>query len=114
MSLPSNLMILIEQIESELTLLDSDLDQIIKLLRERMELFSDNIVLIQIFATLNNYRLFVQNTRIKLENTIQYFTKNKAPSQEDIREIGEDLSEQLGRVLEAKIIVSNIRNRLED
>jgi hypothetical protein len=32
---------------------------------------------------------------------------------QDIDEAGEDLSEQLGRILEAKIVVSNIKKRLD-
>ena len=32
---------------------------------------------------------------------------------DELQEAGEDLSEQLGRVLEAKIIVNNIKERLE-
>jgi hypothetical protein len=33
-------------------------------------------------------------------------------SDDELQEAGEDLSEQLGRVLEAKIIVNNIKERL--
>ena len=56
--------------------------------------------------------MFTENTRKRIEETFQYLTTNSGISPQDIQEAGEDLSEQLGRVLEAKIVVSNIRNCL--
>ncbi len=71
-------------------------------------------VSIPIFAILNNYLLFADNTRRRMQATVQYITMEDELSYEDIQEAGEDFSEQLGRVLEAKIVVNGIRIRLEN
>jgi hypothetical protein len=93
--------------------LNSDLTQSIRIVRERLNLFPENIILMQLYSTLNNYVLFTQNTQRRTQEAIQYFAINKNVSEENIREFGEDLSEQLGRIIEAKIVVNTIRNRLE-
>ncbi|MEM7593707.1 MAG: hypothetical protein AAF383_19715 [Cyanobacteria bacterium P01_A01_bin.83] len=68
--------------------------------------------MIQLFATLNNYILFADNTRRRISEIERYLNKEEL-SDDELQEAGEDLSEQLGRVLEAKIIVNNIKERLE-
>jgi hypothetical protein len=107
MNLPPNFNILVEQIDN----LHSELSQAIQLVRTRITLFTDNIISIQLFALLNNYALFSENTR-RTQETIRHISTNETLSNTDIEEAGEDLSEQLGRILEAKIVVSNIRKRL--
>jgi hypothetical protein len=113
MTLPSKLNALVGQINNELYDLDRELSETIELIRERVILFPENIRSIQVFATLNNYILFVENTRRRIQETLQYLTNKETMSDGDIQAAGEDLSEQLGRVLEAKIVVSNIKARLE-
>jgi hypothetical protein len=113
MTLSSNLNSLVAQINNELNNLDRELTQAIELVRERIALFPDNVISIQIYALLNNYALFAENTRRRIQETLQYLTISKSPSDQDIKEAGEDLSEQLGQLFEAKIVVSNIKTRLE-
>jgi hypothetical protein len=113
MTLPSNLSTLLEQLDNELNILQEDLFQAIKLIRERMNLFPDNIASIQLFAVLNNYDLFVENTKRRIQEILQYLSTKDFLFETDIHEAGEDLSEQLGRILEAKIVIRNIRTRLE-
>lgn len=110
--LPSNFNKLIERINNELDNLDFELYQAIELVREKLILFPSNIILIQLFSTLNNYVLFTESTKRRIYETIQYLAVKEIPSEGDIEEAGEDLSEQLGRIIEAKIIVSNIKIRL--
>jgi hypothetical protein len=112
MNLPPNFNILVEQIDREIDNLDTELSQAIQLVRTRITLFPDNIISIQLFALLNNYALFSENTRRRTQETIRYISTDEMLSSTDIEEAGEDLSEQLGRILEAKIVVSNIRKRL--
>ncbi len=113
MSLPSNLDALIKQLNYELDNLEGELSQSIELIRSRINLFPENIILIQLFATLNNYAFFAENTRRRIQETAEYLS-SRSLSDEELQEVGEDLSEQLGRILEAKIIVDNIKRRLED
>lgn len=110
----SNFNILVERINNELDNLNRELYQAIELVREKIILFPDNIILMQLFSSLNNYALFAENTKRRIQETIQYLAVQEIPSERHIQEAGEDLSEQLGRLLEAKVIVSNIKIRLEN
>ena len=113
MTLPSNINALIERLNHELENLERELSQSIELIRARINLFPENLILIQLFATFNNYILFAENTWRRIGEIERYLSK-KDLFDDELQEAGEDLSEQLGRVLEAKIIVNNIRERLED
>lgn len=113
MELPPNFNDLIQQITVELIELNSALTESIRIVRERLNIFPENIILMQLYSTLNNYALFAQNTQRRTREAIQYLSVDENSSEENIREFGEDLSEQLGRIIEAKIVVSNIKNRLE-
>jgi hypothetical protein len=62
MALPPNFNELIQQIGTELDELDSFLAQSIRIVRERINLFPENIILMQPYSTLNNHVLFAQNT----------------------------------------------------
>ena len=112
MTLPSNINGLIERLNHELRNLDRELFQSMELIRSRINLFPENLILIQLFATFNNYILFAENTRRRI-NEIERYLSKKNLSDDELQEAGEDLSEQLGRILEAKIIVNNIKERLE-
>jgi len=114
MPLPSNFNTLVERINQELNNLDHELYQAIELIRERLILFPGNIISMQLFVTLNNYALFTENTKRRIQEILKYLAVNETLSDRDIQEAGEDLSEQLGRILEAKIIVNNIKIRLEN
>jgi hypothetical protein len=46
----------------------------IELIRERMKLSPDDIISIAIFAILNKYLLFADNTRRRMQATVQYIT----------------------------------------
>jgi type VI protein secretion system component VasA len=113
MTFPSNLKALIEQLNHEINNLEYELSQSIELIRSRINLFSENLIWIQLFATINNYTLFADNTRRRIQEIHQYLN-NESLSDRELQEAGEDLSEQLGRILEAKIIVNNIKRRLEN
>ena len=112
MTLPSNINALIERLNHELENLERELSQSIELIRARINLFPENLILIQLFATFNNYILFAENTRRRINEIERYLGKEDL-SDDELQEAGEDLSEQLGRVLEAKIIINNIKKRLE-
>ena len=112
MTFSSNISELIKRLVHEIENLEDELSQSIELIRFRINLFPENLILIQLFATVNNYILFADNTRRRINEIEQYLSKEDL-SDDELQEAGEDLSEQLGRVLEAKIIVNNIKNRLE-
>jgi hypothetical protein len=113
MPLPSKFNELVQQIGIEMNELNDTLTESIKIVRKRINLFPENIILIQLYSTLNNYALFSQNTQRRIQEAMQYLEAQENISEENVREFGEDLSEQLGRIIEARIVVSNIKNRLE-
>ena len=113
MSIPPELTALVEQLNQELNEIEQQIIEGLDLVRLRIDRFPNNLILIQIFASLNNYMLFVENTRRRIEITLDSLPQND-PTNEEIQEAGEDLAEQLGRVLEAKIVVNSLKNRLEN
>lgn len=58
--------------------------------------------------------MFTENTKRQIQETLHLLTVKEISVERDIQEAGEDLSEQLGRILEAKVVVSNIKIRLEN
>jgi hypothetical protein len=102
---------LIQQINGELDQLKQEATEGLNLARRILERFSDNAMLIQIFAFLNNAVLFaeIEERRTKTISEIMEIS-----SLEEIQEAGEDLAAKLGQVLETKTIVKGIKARLED
>ncbi len=112
MPIPPEITALVEQLNQELNKIEQEIIEGMDLVRPRLDRFPNNLILLQIFASFNNYMLFVENTRKRIEITIDNLPQND-PINEEIQEAGEDLAEQLGRVLEAKIVVNSLKNRLE-
>jgi HD-GYP domain-containing protein (c-di-GMP phosphodiesterase class II) len=110
----TNLNKLAKQVNDEIKCLEQELFEATALIRERIVLFPDNIVLIQIFASLASFDLFTQNTKRRIQETLQYIAANDKLSDQDIQEVGEDLSEKLGQILEAKTVIATIKNRLRN
>lgn len=113
MLIPPELTALVEQLNQELNQIEQQITEGLNLVKLRLDRFPNNLILLQIFASFNNYMLFVENTRRRIEITIDNLPPNDTIN-EEIQEAGEDLAEQLGRVLEAKIVVNNLKNRLEN
>ncbi len=85
----------------------------ITLARAILSRFPDNFALIQLFATLNNHLMFVQISRRRIEYHGVILVTGTATKQQ-IQDAGEDLSELLGRVLDAKIVVNRIKTGLQE
>jgi len=75
--------------------------------------FPNNASLIGLFTTLNNALFFVDNFRRQIQTTVEKISLTNV-SVETVQEAGEDLSEFLGLVLDAKIMVSRTIAILED
>lgn len=76
-------------------------------------LFPNNAKLTGLFATLNNALFFVDNFRGRIQTTVEIISPIDV-SVEAVQEAGEDLSEFLGLVLDAKIMVNRTIAILED
>lgn len=113
MTIPSKIVALIERLNQELNEIEQASLLGLNLAREKLESFSDRSTLIQLFASLNNYLLFVEiaRRRIAYESVI---LDSASLSDEQIQTAGEDLSELLGRAIESKMAVISVKTRLEN
>ena len=58
--------------------------------------------------------LLVDTQRRRIRSIVENLSANQTNTDEEIQESGEDLASELGRVLETKTLVSNLKNRLEN
>lgn len=114
MPIPSQIAALIEQFNQELDRVEQEAAAGINLARAILEHFPDNATLIQFFAYLNSTLLFVVIDRRQLQNIIKGLSETDVVTNEEIQEAGETLATELGRVLEAKMVVLEIKARLEN
>lgn len=112
MTIPPEILETIASLDRELDIIENDATRGLEIIREFIPLFSGNLVLIQLLSILNNSLLFRDNTRRRIQITIDSISPPQIAN-EVIQEVGEDLGELLGRVLETKILVSRAVKILE-
>ncbi len=66
---------------------------------------------IAISAFLNTAIFFVEISRRQIQDILEYFSAIDTTTDEDIQEVGEDLATDLGRAMETKIRVSQVKAR---
>lgn len=104
---------LIERLQRDLNLIEQDATEAINLLQNQLVNYPSDLSIVRTFAILGNHMVFVEVFRRRIDYTRVILTSEKL-TDEQIREVGESLSEFLGQVLEAKIVVRRIKNNLED
>ncbi|MCL1466264.1 hypothetical protein [Argonema galeatum] len=112
-TIPSEIQALIDRLNQELAQIEREATEGLNLARPILSRFPDNVILIGSFATLNNALFFVDNSRRRIQITVESISPENVPASV-IQEAGEDLAELQGRIMEAKIRVSRIVNRLEN
>lgn len=113
MAIPSEIQALIDRLNQELDLIEREASEGSNIVRSLFLRFPDNVTLIGIFATLSNALLFVENSRRRIQITVESISPENVRS-EVIQEGGEDLAELQGRVLETKMLVSTVMTRLDN
>ena len=113
MTIPTELLATITKLNQELNEIEHEATRGLEIIRSLLPLFFDNLVLIQLLSTLNNSLLFRDNTRRRIQITLDSISLPYV-TDEIIQEAGEDLGELLGRVLETKMLVSRAVGILED
>lgn len=113
MAIPDEIHALILRLNQELSEVEQLATEGINIVYNRLDRFPNNTILIQIFAYFNNSILLVENLRRHIEYSKLILATNTA-NLEQIQEAGEDLSERLGQVLEAKVGVITVKTRLEN
>ena len=82
------------------------------LTRQILDRFPENTLLIQFFAYLNSILLFAQTNKAQTKTILNELSTPDVTIDE-IQEAGEDLGTILGRVLETKVRLERIIERLE-
>ena len=113
MSIPKEIQALLTQLHQQLDQIEQEATEGINLATLLLDRFPNNLRLIQLFANLNNSLLFRDNIIRRIQLISQSISSPNV-SEETIQEAGEDLAELLGRVIETKILVSNVLVILRD
>jgi hypothetical protein len=113
MTIPSEILALIDRLYQELNETEQELISGLNRVRPLLSIFPDNNLLMGYFSYFNNVLFFIDSSRRRIQSIIE--TIEPADAQEElIQEAGEDLGEQLGRVIEAKMGVRRIMDTLEE
>jgi len=113
MSIPSEIAALVDQLNQELEQTEREAREGLKLVRQVMYRFPNNVLLIQLFAYFNAALFFVENSRKLLPTTVEQLLAANVPA-EVIQESKEYLATLLGETIEAKMRGRNIITRLEN
>lgn len=113
MAIPAEITALIERLNQELDQTSQETTEGLNIVRSKLLRFPDNAILIQFFASLSSIRLFIDNSRGKIQNIVEQLSITNVDTDDAIQEAGEDLSTLLGLTLEAKMVVDSIKTCLE-
>jgi hypothetical protein len=113
MNIPPDITDLIERLNRELALTEREVNEGINLVRLPLSLFPENTLLVQFFAYLNNVVFLVENYRQRIRATVELLLEVDVDP-EEANDAVEELATMLGIVLETKIRVENIVNRLRN
>ncbi|MFM6060042.1 MAG: hypothetical protein ACKPBT_18250 [Microcystis aeruginosa] len=111
MPLPSELTALVERIDRELDRLESDGREAIKIGTYLLNRFPDNFTLIQLMAFVNTSLFYADRARNQIRERVESVDRSE-PTPANLQEAGEDISIELGRILETKIRVTQVKTRL--
>lgn len=113
MNIPPNIAALIERLNQQLERIESEVDEGINLVRLPLSRFPENTLLVQFFAYLNNILFLIVNYRQRIRATTELLLQVEAEP-EEVSEAIEELATMLGIVLDTKIRVEAIVNRLKN
>jgi hypothetical protein len=114
MAIPAQIFALIESIEQNLAQIELEATEGLNLSRAILDRFPNNARLIQFFASFSSAILFVEMQNRRIKAIIENFSKADVVTEEEIKEVGEDLSGELGKVIETKLLINNLKQRLEE
>ena len=113
MSVPSEIVDLVERLNEELAQTDQEATEGVNLARKLLSRFPGNAILTQYFAYFNTIVFFVETSRKQIDTTVETLSPKDVPV-EVIQDAGEELGTLLGRLLEVKINVNRMKTRLDN
>ena len=114
MMLPSEINSIVESLNQQLDDIAREATVGQNLARIILDRFPNNASLVQFFATFSNALLFVEVERRRIRSILENISLLDTVTDADIKEVGEDLSAQMGRILETKSNIVNLKQRLEN
>ena len=114
MPIPSEINALARRINNEIEQIEQETTESINQALAILERLTENNVLIQMYAFLNSVIFLLSTERKRIQTILESLSVSDEITKEEIQMAGEDLSTKLGRLLETKLRVSNIKNRLEN
>jgi predicted choloylglycine hydrolase len=114
MAIPSEINALIERLNQELDIIEQEATEGLNFARDILNRFPTNFNVIQLSAFLNTAIFFVGTSRGRIQIIVDNISTNDVTINEEIQQVGEDLATDLGRALETKIRVSQVKARLEN
>jgi hypothetical protein len=114
MPIPPEINSIVENLNQELDEIEQQAIEGQNLARIILDKFPNNARLVRFFATFSNALLFVEVEKRRIRSIIENIALLDVITAEDIQEVGEDLSAEMGRVLETKNLVTNLKQRLEN
>lgn len=114
MSIPSKITAIVENLNQELDEIEQQAIEGQNIARIILDKFPNNARLVQFFATFSNALLFVEVEKRRIRSIIENIALLDIVTDEDIQEAGEDLSAEIGKVLETKNLIINLKQRLEN
>ena len=114
MAIPPNLQVLIHRLNRELNEIEKEATQGLNLVRPLLSRFPENVSLSQFFAYFSSALFFAEMTKTRRIPTITEQLSTEDVTLRELQETGEELGTLLGQVLETKIAVRRLIERLEN
>ena len=114
MSIPPEINSIVENLNRELDEIEQEAIEGQDIARMILDKFPNNARLVQFFATFSNALLFVEVEKRIIRSIIENIALLDTIADEEIQEVGEDLGAELGKVLETKNLIINLKQRLEN
>lgn len=105
MPIPPEIDSIIESLNRELNEIEQQAIEGQNIARMILDKFPNNARLVQFFATFSNALLFVEVEKRRIKSIMKNIALVDMVTNEDIQEVGEDLSAEMGRVLETKNLI---------
>jgi hypothetical protein len=112
MPMPSEITALIERLNQELDKIEREATEGLNLTKVILESFPNNFTVIQLSAFLNTAVFFVDISKRRIQTLVEHLSVSNVATEKEIQEAGEDLATDLGRALETKMRVSQVKTRL--